>query len=126
MLTWIFAALGVYLISIYLPASRAVLRFGATRMAGPRDDIPEPDAITARARRAQANLAENLPLFLTPAILSFVIEGADQGLAVLGAQFFVVGRLMYIPAYLSGVWGIRSLCYGIGLLGCAVMSWALV
>lgn len=126
MVTWILIALGVYLMSVYVPAALYLPREGLMRHLGARDDLPEAGALTARARRAHANLMENMPLFLTPAILTLVVPNPDMALAILGAKIFVFARLAYIPAYLWGIPGIRSLCYVVGLAGCGIIALALL
>ena len=73
---------------------------------GPRDAAPPPTVWSGRADRALANLQEALPVFLTVALLH-EIHGTDRE-AVPWAYGFFAARFVYVPAYLSGVAGLRS------------------
>ena len=117
MLFWILAGLAVYLVNIYLPTVLFLPKEGMETHAAGRDNMPEPDVRTARARRALANMQENLPIFLTLAILALVLEGVNPGLAVTGAAIWVLARLVYIPAYLVSIPYTRSLVYVVALVG---------
>lgn len=123
---WIIAALGVFMVNIYLPAALFLPQEGLLNHAGPRDNLPDPAPMAARARRALANMQENLPIFLALAILSMILPDSDTAQALLGAKLFVFGRLAYIPAYLSGVPWVRSAMYGVGLLGCVLILLAIL
>jgi uncharacterized MAPEG superfamily protein len=123
---WILAGLGVFLINVYVPTLLYFPAEGLTRHLGPRDHLPEPGAMVLRARRSLANHQENLPFFLTLGILALIVDGADLGLAVLGAQMFVLSRIAYIALYVLGVPVVRSLAYVVGLVGCLIMAWALI
>ena len=79
-----------------------------------------------RARKALVNTQENLPIFLTLALLSMIVEGANTGLAETGAMLFVLARAAYPICYLTAIPGPRSLAYGVGLLGCFMIAFALI
>lgn len=126
MLTYIIAGLALHIAHIY---SHALMRFaniGFATYVGPRDSLGDPGQIEGRALRATLNFKENLPLFLFPAALALVIEGTNLSLAILGAQIFLVARLFYFLAYVSGIPLLRSPFYGLGLAGCVMMIVALL
>ena len=127
MLFWIFAGLAVFLANIYLPAG--LYFFSAETIAshvGPRDDDPPPNRYVARARRSLANHMENLPFFLTFAILALVLDGVDMPRAILGAQIFVLARAAFMLLYVLGTPWLRSVAYLTGAAGCILMALALV
>ncbi|WP_420414634.1 MAPEG family protein [Roseibium sp.] len=126
MTTWIFAVLALHLAQIYLSAAMYLPTEGLMRHAGGRDEMPEKGLITGRADRALNNMKENLPFFLVPALLSYVVPKTNTELAVLGAQVFFWARLVFVPAYLSGIPGPRSIAYSIALIGNLMMFWALI
>ncbi len=126
MLIWIFAGLAVYLASIYLPSMLFLPSEGMANHVGSRDDQPEPGVNVQRARRALVNTQENMPIFLTLAILALVIEGTDMAQAILGAQLFVFGRIAYTLLYLISIPWTRSVAYTVALVGCIMMALALV
>ena len=77
-----------------------------------------------RALRAQRNMAEAMPVFLALALL-LEMKGAP-GLAVPGAITFLAGRALYVPAYLAGVYGLRTTAWTVGLVGLGMMAYALM
>lgn len=126
MLFWIFAGLGVYLVSNFLPAVLRLPSIGIAKHVGARDDMPPPGVYVGRARRAQTNMHENFPFFVVLAILALVVDGTDMAQAIFGAQLFVFGRIAYTVAYLTAIPWARSAIWGIGFVGCIVMAMALV
>lgn len=125
MTTWIIAVLGLYLGQIYLSALIYFPTEGTFRHLGGRDEMPDKGKFTQRSDRALNNMKENLPLFLVPALLTYVVPGADLGSAILGAQVFLFARLAYVPLYISGIPGLRSIAYTIALIGNGLVVWAL-
>ncbi|WP_269581421.1 MAPEG family protein [Roseibium sp. Sym1] len=125
MTTWILAVLVLYLAQIYLSAALYLPSESLWQHAGGRDVLPEKGRYAGRADKALVNMKENLPFFLVPAVLAFVVPGTDMALAVTGAQVFFFGRLAYVPFYLSGIPGPRSIAYTVALFGNVLMAWAL-
>lgn len=117
MTTWILAVLALYLVQIYATALFYVSSVSLVKLAGGRDELPEKGRLGLRADKALVNMKENLPFFLVPAVLAYVLPNADMGMAILGAQLFFWGRLAYVPAYVTGIPGPRSIAYGIALIG---------
>jgi len=126
MTTWILAVLGLYFCQIYLSALLYLPTEGLLKHSGGRDDMPAKGRMAARSDRALANMKENLPFFLIPALLVYVVPSPDTALAIIGAQLFFFGRLLYVPFYLTGIPGPRSIAYGAALCGNIIMAWALV
>lgn len=127
MLFWILAGLVVFVLNIYLPAGMFFLQSETlSSHVGPRDNDPEPSVLVGRARRSLANMQENMPIFLTLAVLALIVDGTDMEQAVFGAQLFVFSRAAFMILYVIGVPWLRSLVYGIGLFGCLWMALALV
>lgn len=82
---------------------------------GARDVQPPETPMSSRAARALANLQEALPVFLTVALLQ-VARGTGEHAA--GWAFaFLVARILYVPAYLSGVRGLRSVVWSSSWIG---------
>jgi len=127
---WILTGLGVFLLQTYVTASLGLMQNGLMAYVGPRDRLAEPGAIAARAERALANMRENMFPFLALALLVAVrepnLDADNLSLAELGAGLFVLARLPYALAYVWGVPWVRSLIFGIGLAGLALMMWALM
>ena len=122
MLTWILVVLALYLVQIFLVV---ILRFSGPDKpskemmvigAGPRDEQPELSVIGGRADRALTNLKESLPFFLTFALLAIFQNNTSEA-AVLGATAYAIARIVYVPVYLSGIPGLRSVVWVISVSG---------
>ena len=125
MLLIIFMVLLLVVVQVQLPGKYLVEQVGAKDQMGPRDYLPEPTLELARSRRALANLQETLPVFLTLAILSIVLD--EQGwLSLVGAGFYFIGRTAHVVCYLRGLSPWRSVSYVIGLIGCLLVAIPLV
>lgn len=90
---------------------------------GPRDAPPPETPLSGRAARALANLQEALPVFLAVALLH---ELRGSGVAAAPWAFaFLAARVLYVPAYLSGVPGLRSAVWMSSWIGLGGMIAAL-
>jgi uncharacterized MAPEG superfamily protein len=89
-----------------------------------RDSLPDPTPLGGRAVRASSNTQENFILFLALALTAHAV-GADEQ-ATLGAQVFFWSRLVYLPVYWAGITYVRSLIWGVGTVGLALMVSAIL
>lgn len=94
-------------------------------MLGPRDTLPPTTVYGERAQRALLNLHEAMPVFLALALLHVATAGSSPR-ATLGATIFLIARVLYVPAYLSGIAGVRSLFWAIGVAGMLLMALPLI
>lgn len=128
MINWIIAILVVYFIQTLIAPTLRYTASGTKGIwiaMGNRDNSPDMPPLGARFDRALNNLQEALFVFLPLAILA-EFQG-DSPLALDGAMVFVIARVAYIPAYISGVPGLRSGIWmvghvGIGMIAVAVLS----
>lgn len=124
---WILGALALWVVQTFLPpvarfVSDPTRRSQNLRAAlGNRDAPPPLPQWGERADRARANLQEALPVFLTVALLLELYGPSGLGTAVPGAALFLVARVLYVPAYLSGVFGLRSAIWVASWIGLAGM-----
>jgi uncharacterized MAPEG superfamily protein len=87
---------------------------------GPRDHV-RPLTITGqRAARALANMHEALPVFLGLALMNLIVA-PQASLAVTGAWVFLIARIIYVPLYLGGVPGVRTLAWVASWVGLILM-----
>lgn len=126
MLTWIFIALVLYFAGLFLPPLFLIPRVGIMTYLGSRDEDPTPNPMHARAKRAQANYQETLFVFLILGVLGLVLPDVDTAQLVLGAQIYVIARLVYLPCYLFAIPVLRSTVWTIAFIGLVVMALALV
>jgi uncharacterized MAPEG superfamily protein len=73
-----------------------------------------------RAARALANMQEALPVFLALALLN-LIAGTSAAMAITGAWIFLIARVVYVPLYLAGIPGLRTLAWAGGWVGLILM-----
>lgn len=104
---------------------RAALTRNLKIAAGNRDTPPPMPLVAQRANRAFNNLREAMPVFLTLALLTMQ-QGKDEGSAQTGALVFLACRTLYVPAYMAGPPGGRSLCWVGSWVGLGMMIAALL
>lgn len=100
------------------------LQKGVPSMIGNRDD----DAFTGwvgRAYRAHRNLLESLVLFAI-LVLAVQVSGRSNDQTRLGAELFFWARVAYVPCYLLGLVGIRSLVWGASMAGLGILFFQLL
>jgi len=66
-------------------------------------------------------MQEALPVFLALALLNLIAGTGEAHLALTGATLFLVARVLYVPAYLAGVAGLRTLIWAAGIVGLVLM-----
>ncbi len=128
MTTWILAVFALWIAQSLLGSG---IRYLTAPELGPslkdalggRDHPPKMPVLGERAARAFQNLSEALPVFLGLALL-LEIHGAPEGLGHTGALVFLVARLLYVPAYLTAIPGVRTLIWAGGHVGLALMAFA--
>lgn len=122
MVLLILLVLALFVFQTLLPACFRYMGSGGRQLAlalGPRDDQPPASKVGGRAERALANMQEALPVFLALALLNLFLGTGD--LATTGATVFLVARVLYVPAYLAGVYGLRTLIWAISIVGLVLM-----
>ena len=130
MAIWILAVLALWVVQTILPTQIGLLQSkdfaeGAKDHMQGKDNPPEKSMYAARADRARLNMLEALPVFLGVALL-LEIKGVSGGLATQGAIVFLVARVLYIPAYMIAIFGLRSLVWIAGWVGLVMMIVALM
>lgn len=91
-------------------------------LVGARDNMkPIENPIGQRALRATNNFKETVPWAIGLLILVQVTDDAN-GATALGGWLYLISRIAYIPAYLSGIPYIRSIAWAASLLGLVVIA----
>ena len=100
-------------------------QLGTDYTAGPRDKPRQLTGLAARLNRALQNHFEGLILFMLAVV---VVTLGDRSSAVTEAcaWTYLGARILYVPAYASGVKYIRSIIWAVGFLATAVMLIAAV
>src|ERR1700722_14954914 len=90
---------------------------GAAWNAGPRDEGQPPlGKFPGRAQRALENFKETYPAFLALA-LALAVTSKTGGNGALGAWLWFGGRIPSLPLYVLGIPWLRSIAYGVSLVG---------
>ncbi|HET7649350.1 MAG TPA: MAPEG family protein [Gammaproteobacteria bacterium] len=116
----ILLVLALYLLQIFL---QETTRFGfdVRGIVGNRDNPPELTVMAGRLDRAKNNMQEALPMFLGLALLALA-TGRDTSVVTDAALVFLIARVVYVPAYMSGIPVFRSLVWLSGVAGLVVMA----
>ena len=86
------------------------LKYGA----GPRDVPHQKTGIAGRLDRALDNHYAALALF-TIAVLVITLGDKSTPLTITCAWAYLIARILYVPAYISGIPYLRSLIWSVGI-----------
>ncbi len=87
---------------------------------GARDDPPRETLLNGRLRRARANYLETLPAVLA-VLIAVELSGRANELTAYGGWAWFCSRVVYLPAYASGIPGLRSFVWGVAMFAIVTM-----
>jgi uncharacterized MAPEG superfamily protein len=96
------------------------LQLGPRYTGGNRDEQRQPEGVAGRLFRALNNHFESLILF-TIAALVVTLGDASSELTRTCAWVYLGARVLYVPAYASGVFLVRSLVWFVGFAATVAM-----
>ena len=96
------------------------LQLGVAYTGGNRDEQKQATGVPGRLKRALDNHFEGLVLF-TIAVLVVVLGEAGSPMTERCAWAYLWARVLYVPAYASGIFLVRSLIWSIGFIATAIM-----
>jgi uncharacterized MAPEG superfamily protein len=109
------------LLQMFLQSVASAVELGVGYKMGYRDDSRVVrSAIAGRADRAFRNLLETFPIFAALA-LALVVTGRNGGLGALGAQIWIVMRILYVPLYLIQIPFARSVVWFVSIFALVAM-----
>ena len=117
-----FAAL-LQFAQILLMAVPVNVQLGPAYTGGNRDEERRATGMAGRLKRAMDNHFEGLVLF-TIAVVVVVLGDASSPFTEKCAWVYLVGRILYVPAYASGVFLVRSLIWGVSFAATLAMLWS--
>ena len=122
--TIVLLVLALVMAQIFL---QEISRFGfdLRGIVGNRDDLPALSVIAARLERAKNNMLESLPIFLALALLALMSDN-DLTDVTNAALVFLIARVVYVPAYVSGIPWLRSLVWLVGTASLGMMALTLI
>ncbi len=123
-LTMLFWAVVLTFVQVVVAVQLANMQVGLPELAGNREGLAM-TGMAGRAKRAHANMLENLVLF---AVLVLIVQaaGINNATTALGAQIFVLARLVYAVIYIIGVPWLRTVIWFIAVIGMVMIAWPIV
>ncbi len=100
-------------VQLVLFAVPANFQLGPDYTAGPRDEKRELSGITGRLQRAYYNHIEGLVLFAAAVVVT-VYGYRSTPATEAAAVVYLFARVVYVPAYASGIPYIRSAIWAVG------------
>ena len=110
----------LFFVHMVVQASTGTRDTGLAYNAGARDEPKPVGVLASRAQRAFNNFKETYPVFIALA-LALAVTGRGGGLADTGAWLWFGARIFYLPLYLLGVPWLRTLSWGVALIGLILM-----
>jgi len=96
------------------------LQLGPKYTLSHRDDQQQATGVPARLKRALDNHFEGLILF-TIAVVVVVLGDASSAQTETYAWTYLAARVLYVPAYASGIFMVRSLIWFVGFVATLLM-----
>jgi uncharacterized MAPEG superfamily protein len=121
-------ALGALLlfIHIFIATRFKTAQYGRQWNVSARDEVlPEPNPVSGRLIRAQANFEETFPIAIV-ALLGVVVAGKTSASTELGGWIWLGARVVYLPLYWAGIPVIRTMVWTIGTIGLGIAIWPLL
>jgi len=114
------------IVQIFLAGHLKTRQYGADWNIGARDEpLPPLNPVAGRAARAQANLLETFPVAVV-ALVGVVLAGRTSELTMIGGWLWLAMRVVYVPFYLVGIKGLRTVVFLVSVLGLAMVLWPLL
>ena len=121
-------ALGAVLLFVHIfTATRfKTAQYGRDWNVGARDaTLPQPNAMTGRTMRAQANFQETFPIAIV-ALLGVVLANKTSPTTALGGWIWLGARVVYLPLYAAGIRVVRTIVWTVSVIGLALVIWPLL
>ena len=123
-LTMLSCAVVLAFVQMLVALLLTMLEVGLPALAGNRDGM-EATGMAGRAKRAHANMLENLVLFAV-LVLIVQIAGLNNANTALGAQIFVLARLVHGVIYVVGVPWLRTVAWAVSVAGLVMIALPIV
>ena len=119
-LTYLTYAVILLIAHMIIQATLSDLSKGIGWALGPQDEPRDQNVIAGRVQRALTNYVYNLPAFIALALMLKVTDlGTDT--TATGAALWFWARVVYIPAYASGLLLARSVVWFTSIGGLVLM-----
>lgn len=120
------AATGALLLTLTLiQGTRNVLVLGLPTAAGNQHDIAPWSGANDRLNRAIRNLIEAIAIF-APIAITVQVLNLGNDTSALGAELFVIARVVHALVYIAGIPWVRTLAWFAGVAGIFMVASALI
>ena len=120
-LTWLLFAVVLTFGHVLVATIGAQLQVGLATLTANREKMAELKGWAGRAQRAHRNMLENMVLFV-PLVLIAVVAGKTNATTLMGAQIFVLARLVYALVYFAGVPWLRTGVWLVSVVGLVMIA----
>ncbi|MFQ6551469.1 MAPEG family protein [Aestuariibius insulae] len=107
-------------ITLVLQATGYMQKLGMGYLLSSRDEHRTVEGMAARLDRALNNSVVGMALF-GPAVLLLIILDRETNQALLAAQVFLAARVVYLPAYVFGIVGLRTFAWSAGFVATVIL-----
>ena len=105
------------LVHVFAAVRLKTRQYGVKWNLGARDEfLPPLQPVAARLDRAQANYFETFPVMIA-AVAIAVLGDQTSAVTAAGAWIWLGARIVYLPLYAAGIPVVRTICFGISLVG---------
>lgn len=108
------------LVQMLISVLTAIGKVGMPPLLANREGLQLPEGLAGRARRAHFNMLESLAPFGLLVVVA-VLAHRTNGVTSLAVQLFFWARVGYAVVYLVGVPYLRTLIWGVGLIGIVML-----
>ena len=115
-LTYLVWSVALAFAQVLIMVPGAMGQVGLDRLASNRENMPELEGWVGRARRAHANMIENLVMFAVLVLVAHV-AGKANAMTALGAALFFWARLAYAIVYMIGIPWLRTGIWSVSIIG---------
>jgi uncharacterized MAPEG superfamily protein len=117
-LTMLTLAVALGIVHLVFSATFIVAGRGVAHAVGPRDEPPPASIgrLAARFERAFRNYLETFAFFAV-SVLVVTALGRSTPNSAIGAQMYLWARVLYVPAYISGIPFLRTICWTASMIG---------
>lgn len=124
-LTYLVWAAALTMAQLLIVIVGATMQIPLPVLAGNRETAVEGRGWLGRAQRAHRNILESLVLFAILVLVAHV-AGQANAMTALGAAVYFWARVVYAVIYLLGITWVRSLVFGVSMVGLLMILFQLV
>jgi uncharacterized MAPEG superfamily protein len=122
-LKMLLAATAIGFVQLLIAAAAARRQQPLDWAMGSRDEaMPPLTGVAGRLDRANRNFLETFVFFLAAVLAVYLGGHAGHALSVWGCVLYVAARALYVPLYAAGTRGLRSLVWGVSMLGIVLVA----